>query len=95
MPNCVQRAVKHTSRKTQIRAQIPIATALLPITLVAPELLAHMSSLGGAHILLTGEYLWPKEAQGVISAPAETYLERMPAASTKPPKWNRYPQYSH
>ncbi|WP_281033451.1 Tn3 family transposase [Neorhizobium lilium] len=29
---------------------------------VAPELLAHISPLGWAHILLTGEYLWPKEA---------------------------------
>lgn len=26
-----------------------------------PELLAHISPLGWAHILLTGEYLWPKE----------------------------------
>jgi hypothetical protein len=25
-----------------------------------PELLAHISPLGWAHILLTGEYLWPK-----------------------------------
>jgi 5-oxoprolinase (ATP-hydrolysing) len=29
---------------------------------VSPELLAHTSPLGWAHILLTGEYLWPKEA---------------------------------
>lgn len=29
---------------------------------VPPELLAHISPLGWAHILLTGEYLWPKEA---------------------------------
>ena len=28
---------------------------------VPPELLAHISPLGWAHILLTGEYLWPKE----------------------------------
>lgn len=28
---------------------------------VSPELLAHISPLGWAHILLTGEYLWPKE----------------------------------
>ena len=27
---------------------------------VEPELLAHISSLGWAHILLTGEYRWPK-----------------------------------
>ncbi len=27
---------------------------------VPPELLAHISPLGWAHILLTGEYLWPK-----------------------------------
>lgn len=26
---------------------------------VLPELLAHISPLGWAHILLTGEYLWP------------------------------------
>ncbi|WP_141333444.1 Tn3 family transposase, partial [Sinorhizobium meliloti] len=26
---------------------------------VPPELLAHISPLGWAHILLTGEYLWP------------------------------------
>lgn len=29
---------------------------------VPPELLAHISPLGWAHILLTGEYLWHKEA---------------------------------
>lgn len=29
---------------------------------VSPELLAHISPLGWAHILLTGEYLWPIEA---------------------------------
>lgn len=28
---------------------------------VPPELLAHISPLGWAHILLAGEYLWPKE----------------------------------
>lgn len=28
---------------------------------VPPELLAHISPLGWAHILLTGEYLWPKK----------------------------------
>lgn len=28
---------------------------------VPPELLAHISPLGWAHILLTGEYLWPEE----------------------------------
>ena len=28
---------------------------------VPPELLAHISPLGWAHILLTGEYLWPKD----------------------------------
>lgn len=28
---------------------------------VPPELLAHISPLGWAHILLTGEYLWPTE----------------------------------
>ncbi|CAD1792392.1 hypothetical protein X12_002403 [Xanthomonas arboricola] len=27
-----------------------------------PELLAHISPLGWAHILLTGEYLWPNAA---------------------------------
>ena len=27
---------------------------------VEPELLAHISPLGWAHILLTGEYRWPK-----------------------------------
>ena len=27
---------------------------------VDPELLAHISPLGWAHILLTGEYRWPK-----------------------------------
>ncbi|NHW28910.1 Tn3 family transposase, partial [Escherichia coli] len=26
-----------------------------------PELLAHTSPLGWAHILLTGEYRWPKQ----------------------------------
>nr|WP_267224061.1 Tn3 family transposase [Novosphingobium clariflavum] len=26
------------------------------------HLLAHVSPLGWAHILLTGEYLWPKDA---------------------------------
>lgn len=26
----------------------------------SPNLLAHISSLGWAHILLTGEYRWPK-----------------------------------
>jgi hypothetical protein len=30
---------------------------------VNPELLAHISPLGWAHILLTGEYLWPIEAK--------------------------------
>jgi TnpA family transposase len=30
---------------------------------VPPELLAHISPLGWAHILLTGEYRWPKEAE--------------------------------
>ncbi|MFB9038244.1 Tn3 family transposase [Xanthomonas arboricola pv. corylina] len=29
---------------------------------VPPELLAHISPLGWAHILLTGEYLWPNAA---------------------------------
>ncbi|HFN4126742.1 TPA: Tn3 family transposase [Enterobacter hormaechei] len=28
---------------------------------VPPEFLPHISPLGWAHILLTGEYLWPKE----------------------------------
>ncbi|MTH94465.1 Tn3 family transposase, partial [Roseibium sp. RKSG952] len=28
---------------------------------VPPELLAHISPLGWAHILLTGEYLWPTD----------------------------------
>jgi TnpA family transposase len=28
---------------------------------VPPELLAHTSPLGWAHILLTGEYRWPKK----------------------------------
>ncbi len=28
---------------------------------ISPELLAHISPLGWAHILLTGEYLWPKK----------------------------------
>ncbi|WP_273795044.1 Tn3 family transposase, partial [Brucella intermedia] len=28
---------------------------------VPPELLAHISPLGWAHILLTGEYRWPKQ----------------------------------
>jgi hypothetical protein len=28
---------------------------------VQPELLAHISPLGWAHILLTGEYLWPDD----------------------------------
>jgi TnpA family transposase len=32
---------------------------------VPPELLAHISPLGWAHILLTGEYLWPKDAEPV------------------------------
>ena len=27
---------------------------------IPPELLAHISPLGWAHILLTGEYRWPK-----------------------------------
>jgi len=30
---------------------------------VPPELLAHISPLGWAHILLTGEYRWPKRAE--------------------------------
>lgn len=30
---------------------------------VPPELLAHISPLGWAHILLTGEYRWPKGAE--------------------------------
>ena len=29
---------------------------------VSPNLLAHISPLGWAHILLTGEYRWPKRA---------------------------------
>ena len=32
---------------------------------VPPELLAHISPLGWAHILLTGEYRWPKETEPV------------------------------
>jgi TnpA family transposase len=32
---------------------------------VQPELLAHISPLGWAHILLTGEYRWPKETEPV------------------------------
>ena len=28
---------------------------------VEPELLAHISPLGWAHILLTGEYRWPRK----------------------------------
>lgn len=32
---------------------------------VPPELLAHISPLGWAHILLTGEYRWPKNAEPV------------------------------
>ncbi|MDQ5123131.1 Tn3 family transposase, partial [Klebsiella pneumoniae] len=28
---------------------------------VPPEFLPHISPLGWAHILLTGEYRWPKE----------------------------------
>ena len=28
---------------------------------VEPELLAHISPLGWGHILLTGEYRWPKQ----------------------------------
>jgi TnpA family transposase len=32
---------------------------------VPPELLAHISPLGWAHILLTGEYRWPKGAEPV------------------------------
>ena len=41
---------------------------------VPPEFLPHISPLGWAHILLTGEYLWPKEpkALGVISPSAGT-----------------------
>ncbi len=31
---------------------------------VPPEFLPHISPLGWAHILLTGEYLWPKESLG-------------------------------
>ena len=31
---------------------------------VEPELLAHISPLGWAHILLTGEYRWPRTAPG-------------------------------
>ncbi len=31
---------------------------------VEPELLAHISPLGWAHILLTGEYRWPRNAPG-------------------------------
>jgi hypothetical protein len=27
----------------------------------SPDLLAHISPLGWAHILLTGEYRWPKQ----------------------------------
>lgn len=38
------------------------------------HLLAHVPPLGWAHILLTGEYLWPKDAsaEGVISPSAGT-----------------------
>ena len=32
---------------------------------VPPELLAHISPLGWAHILLTGEYRWPKDTEPV------------------------------
>lgn len=32
---------------------------------VPPELLAHISPLGWAHILLTGEYRWPKDAEPI------------------------------
>ncbi len=32
---------------------------------VPPELLAHISPLCWAHILLTGEYRWPKDAEAV------------------------------
>nr|WP_234818837.1 Tn3 family transposase [Sinorhizobium fredii] len=41
---------------------------------VPPELLAHVSPLGSAHILPTGECLWPTEAnaQGVIPPRAGT-----------------------
>ncbi len=31
-----------------------------PGLIIEPELLAHISPLGWAHILLTGEYRWPK-----------------------------------
>ncbi|NKK42318.1 hypothetical protein GFL28_09730 [Rhizobium leguminosarum bv. viciae] len=34
---------------------------------VPPELLAHISPLGWAHILLTGEYLWLKGAKARVS----------------------------
>jgi len=42
------------------------------------RLLAHISPLGWAHILLTGEYLWPKDAspQGVIPPSAGTAPNR-------------------
>ena len=32
----------------------------------SPELLAHISPLGWAHILLTGEYRWKKQTQKAL-----------------------------
>ena len=49
--------IQHLHRVEQLTvAQIALAMAMG----VPPELLAHISPLGWAHILLTGEYRWPR-----------------------------------
>ena len=39
---------------------------------VPPELLAHISPLGWAHILLTGEYRWPRTVADTLKVPFST-----------------------
>ena len=40
---------------------------------VEPELLAHISPLGWAHILLTGEYRWPRTAPEILRVSFSTH----------------------
>ena len=39
---------------------------------VPPELLAHISPLGWAHILLTGEYRWPRTVADTLKVSFST-----------------------
>ena len=43
---------------------------------VEPELLAHISPLGWAHILLTGEYRWPKAPLAALAYDSAPYRNR-------------------